>query len=163
MDFEDTAVRLWKRLEREERVAAASRFFEEPPQEVLGSAIAAIIKARHLRPQVARAMAPEEQGRALASVLDPGEPLASSLLVALHLGARREMLATFLDAAGLPHEDGILKEEADAVDLDDSRLRAGVDALKARFQPHEIRTYLNTLWLQDPDRWARLRELADVA
>src|SRR3954469_14969283 len=118
MDFEETAVRLWKRLEREERVAAATRFFEEPSQEVYGSALGAIVKARHLRPQVARSMPVEEQARALASVLDPGEPVAASLLVALHLGDRRDMLTTFLDAVGLPHEDGILKEEADTVALD---------------------------------------------
>jgi hypothetical protein len=159
MDFEDTAVRVWKRLEREERVAAATRFFEEPAQEVLGSALGAIIKARHLRPQVARSMPPEEQARALASVLDPGEPVAASLLVALHLGGRRDMLATFLDAMGLPHEQGILKDEADATSLDEQRLRAGLDALEARFGAHEIRTYLNTLWLQDPERWDGLRRL----
>ena len=159
MDFEDTAVRAWKKLEREERVAAAARFFEEPPQEVLGSALGAIIKARHLRPQVARSMPPEEQARALASVLDPGETVAAALLVALHLGARREMLKVFLDALGLPHEDGMLKEEADAIVLDDARLRAGLAALEARFSAAEIRTYLNTLWLQDPERWEGLKGL----
>ena len=74
-------------------------------------ALAAVVKARHMRPQVARALPPEEQARALASVLDVGEPVASSLLVALHLGERRPMLATFLDAAGLPHENGLLKDE----------------------------------------------------
>jgi hypothetical protein len=161
MNFEETAVRLWKRLEREEKVAAAGRFFAEPSQEVYGSALGAIVKARHLRPQVARSMSPEEQGRALASVLDPGEPVAAALLVALHLGARRDMLGTFLDAVGLPHEDGILKEEAEATTLDEARLRAGLDALKARFRGHEIRTYLNTLWLQDPDRWEGLRGLPE--
>jgi len=159
MEFETTAVRLWKRLEREDRVAAAARFFEEPAQEVLGGALGAIIKARHLRPQVARSMPPDEQARALAGVLDPGEPVAAALLVALHLGSRRPMLTAFLDAVGLPHEDGILKEEADAVALDESRLRAGVDALKGKFDEAAIRTYLNTLWLQDPDRWGGLREL----
>jgi hypothetical protein len=163
MNFEETAVRLWKRLERDEKVAAAGRFFAEPPQEVYGSALGAIVKARHLRPQVARSMSPEEQGRALASVLDPGEPVAAALLVALHLGARREMLTAFLDAVGLPHEDGILKEEADAVTLDDKRLRAGLDSLKPRFTAHQIRTYLNTLWLQDPDRWDGLRGLPEPA
>jgi len=162
MDFEDTAVRLWKRLEREERIAAATRFFEDPSPEVMAGALGAIIKARHLRPQVARSLPPEEQARALASVLDPGEPVASSLLVALHLGARRPMLSTFLDAVGLPHEDGLLKDEADAATLDDAHLRAGLAALKARFTPHEIRTYLNTLWLQDPDRWSALGPLADT-
>ena len=161
MNFEETAVRLWKRLEREEKIAAAGRFFAEPPPEVYGSALGAIVKARHLRPQVARSMSPDEQGRALASVLDPGEPVAAALLVALHLGARREMLGVFLDAVGLPHEDGILKEEADAVTLDQAKLAAGVTALGARYGAHEIRVYLNTLWLQDPDRWAALRALPD--
>ena len=159
MEFDETAVRVWKRLGREEKIAAAARFFEEPAQEVYASAVGAIIKARHLRPQVARSMPPEEQGRALASVLDPGEPVAAALLVALHLGARREMLRVFLDAVGLPHEDGILKEEADAVDLREPRLRAGAEALKAKFRTDEIRTYLNTLWLQDPERWDGLRAL----
>ena len=159
MEFEETAVRVWKRLGREEKIAAAARFFEEPAQEVYASAIGAIIKARHLRPQFARSMPPEEQGRALASVLDPGETVAAALLVALHLGARREMLRVFLDALTLPHEDGILKEEADAVELDESKLRAGAEALKTRFSAEEIRTYLNTLWLQDPERWDGLRAL----
>src|SRR6185436_12281280 len=111
MPFEKTATRLWKRLTREERLTAASAFWHEPPQEVAGSALAAIVKARHLRPQVARALDEEEKARSLASVLDPGETVASALLVALHLGERRPILAAFLDAAGLPHENGVLKEE----------------------------------------------------
>ena len=98
MTLERTAVRLWKRLTREERLAAARGFFREPPPELMGSALAAIIKARHLRPQVARSMPPEEQARALASLLEPGETVAAGLLVALHLGERRALLATFLDA-----------------------------------------------------------------
>ena len=159
MEFEETAVRVWKRLGREDKIAAAARFFEEPAQEVYASAVGAIIKARHLRPQVARSMPPEEQGRALASVLDPGEPVAAALLVALHLGPRREMLRVFLDAVGLPHDDGILKEEAQAASIDEAQLRAGADALKAKFSADEIRTYLNTLWLQDPEGWNALRAL----
>jgi hypothetical protein len=65
----------------------------------------------------------------------------------------------FLDAVGLPHEDGILKEEADAVDLGEGKLRSGAEALKSKFSADEIRTYLNTLWLQDPERWDGLRAL----
>ena len=159
MNFEETAVRLWKRLEREEKIAAAGRFFAEPPPEVYGSALGAIVKARHLRPQVARSMSPEEQGRALASVLDPGEPVAAALLVALHLGARREMLGVFLDAVGLPHEDGILKEEADAAPPSrEADIRTALSSLGAYPADH-VRTYLNTLWLQDPERWGSLERL----
>src|SRR5262245_43097483 len=90
--LEQTATRLWKRMGRDERLAAARHFFAEPAPELLGSAIAALVKARHLRPQVARAMAAEEQAKALAAVSDPGESLASGLVVALHLAERREIL-----------------------------------------------------------------------
>ena len=159
--LEHTAGRLWKRLSREDRLAAARHFFAQPPQAVFGSALAALVKARHLRPQVARSMPPEEQARALASVLDVGETLAASLLVALHLGDRRALLGVFLDAAGLPHEDGLLKEEADAVAFADDNARAGVRALAAAFPREQVEVYLNTLWLQDPDRWAPLEHSSD--
>ena len=155
MPFEKTATRLWKRLTREERLTAASAFWHEPPQEVAGSALAAIVKARHLRPQVARALDEEEKARSLASVLDPGETVASALLVALHLGERRPILAAFLDAAGLPHENGVLKEE-DSTPLSEDAARAGVRALLAAYPRAHVETYLNTLWLQDPERWEPL-------
>jgi hypothetical protein len=155
MPFEKTATRLWKRLTREERLAAASAFWRETPQEVAGSALAAIVKARRLRPQVARALDDEEKARTLASVLDPGETVASALLVALHLGERRPILASFLDAAGLPHENGVLKEE-DTTALTEDAARAGVRALAASYPRDHVETYLNTLWLQDPDRWEAL-------
>ena len=164
MRFEPTAARLWKRLSRDERNAAASSFWKDTPPEVTGMALGAVIKARHMRPQVARSLPPEEQARALASVLDVGEPVASSLLVALHLGDRRSMLATFLDAAGLPHENGLLKDDAAEGAVAEESARKGIAALRAAgHSPEQVRTYLNTLWLQDPDRWKVLEDAPEPA
>jgi hypothetical protein len=161
LNLERTAVRVWRRLTREERVAAATTFWQDPPQEVAGSALGALVRAGHLRPQVARSMPAAERAKRLAAVLDPGEIVASSLLVALHLGHRREMLATFLDALGFAHEDGVIAEEetaaADAVPSE--KLRSGLAALRAKHGAHEIETYLNTLWLQDPERWGGLQSI----
>ena len=161
MKFEPTASRVWKTLTRDARLEAATSFFREPSQETIGLALAALVRVRRMRPQAARALSPEEQARTLAGLLDPGEPLSSSLLVALHLGSRRPMLATFLDAASLPHEDGLLKEEADAVTLTEENVKAGLQALAAAHPPAAVKTYLNTLWLQDPERWAALETLPD--
>jgi len=162
--FEPTAARLWKRLSRDERNAAAASFWKDTPAEVTGMALGALIKARHMRPQVARSLPPEEQARALASVLDVGEPVASSLLVALHLGDRRSMLATFLDAAGLPHDNGLLEDNAEQGAVAEESARKGVAALRAAgHSPEQVRTYLNTLWLQDPDRWKALEDLSELA
>jgi hypothetical protein len=163
MVFQSTATRLWKSLTPEERLRAASAFFAEPPQELAGAAVGALVKARHLRPQAARSLPPDAQARILATVLEPGEPLAQGLLVGLHLAERRALLGAFLDALRLPHEEGILKEEADAEPpVDAAGARAALGALSA-FPAEEVRTYLNTLWLQDPGRWQALEGLYSPA
>jgi hypothetical protein len=158
MQFDKTATRLWKRLTREERAAAATHLFAESAPELLGTALAAIIKARKLRPQVARALPHAEQASMLAGVLEPGEGLAASLLVALHLGERRPLLRAFLDAQGLPHEDGILKDDEDAP-VDPAKLREAVARLYAEQPREQVTLYLNTLWLQDVERWGSLADL----
>ena len=56
MPFHPTAQRLWKSLTPEERLAAAAHFWKEPPAEVAGTALGVLVKARHLRPQAARAL-----------------------------------------------------------------------------------------------------------
>jgi hypothetical protein len=160
MPFERTATRVWRRLTPEERLAAATRFWEQPGQEVVASALAAIVKARRLRPQVARSLPDDTKARTLAALVDPGgEPVAAALLVALHLGERRGMLVAFLDALGLPHEEGLLRDEA-AGAVDAEAARGGVQVLLERFPADQVRTYLNTLWLQDPERWASLEAVA---
>lgn len=160
MSFESTATRLWKRLSREERLAAAAAFWEDTPPELVGGALGAIASARHLRPQVARTMPPEARVQALAGILEPGEMVAANLLVALHLSARRPMLSAFLDALGMPHENGVLKDEAEGVKPPTAEtIREAARRLLASFPKAEVAVYLNTLWLQDPDRWAALAEV----
>ena len=122
----------------------------------MGLADAAVIKVLHVRPQAVRTLANERKASALASVTEMSELLAASLLVALHLGERRPLLAAFLDATGLPHDNGLLAEDAAAAPVPEETARRGVDALLAAFPPQQVRTYLNTLWLQDHDRWEAL-------
>ena len=161
MPFHRTSQRLWKSLGPEERRAAATAFFQEPPAEVAGTALGVLVKARHMRPQAARALAPEAQARILATVLEPGETLAAALLVSLHLAHRRPLLAAFLDALGLPHEDGLLREETEPPPLRGDEARKAASALGA-FPRAEVTTYFNTLWLQDPERWQVLETVAET-
>jgi hypothetical protein len=160
MAFETTATRLWKKLPREERLAAATAFWNETSTEAAIAALQAIMKVRKLRPQVARSLPLEERIQALASLLDPGETVAASLLVALHLAERRPMLGAFLDALGLPHEDGVLKQEAEEqAPPSEPSLQAAAAKLRGAFPEGQVAAYLNTLWLQDPERWGGLAGL----
>jgi hypothetical protein len=159
MNFEPSGARLWKRLPREDKRQAALVFFHEPPPELYASALSAIIRTRKLRPQVARALPPEEQAVALSTVLDPGEPLCAALLIALHLGERRPLLGAFLDALGLPHENGLLKEDADEGPLSDEVVQKAARSVAASFPREHLETYFNVLWMQDPERWSALEKL----
>jgi hypothetical protein len=161
--FVTTAARLWKRLTSAEKLAASTHFWRETPEDVAGAAFVAMARARHMRPQAARALKTDERARILATLAEPGETVAAALLVALHLGERRPLLAAFLDSLGLPHEDGILKEEASQSPPPSADQAAtALQKLLERFAPQEVATYLNTLWLQDPDHWHSLEALSDA-
>jgi hypothetical protein len=155
-----TATRVWKHLPPQDRLTAAISFFGEVPAELAGVALGALAKARNMRPQAARRLPVDAQARILATVLEPGEPLAQGLLVALHLADRRPLLSAFLDALGLPHEGGVIKEEADGAAITPEQARTAVQALSS-FPREQVLTYLNTLWLQDPARWAALEATAE--
>ncbi|HVO13327.1 MAG TPA: hypothetical protein VMX54_21490 [Vicinamibacteria bacterium] len=161
MTLQPTATRLWKHLPPDERRRAANAFFANTPAELAAIALGALAKARHMRPQAARKLPPEAQARILASTLDPGEPLAQGLLVALHLSERRPLLGAFLDALGLPHEEGLLEEDAEsAPPVTEEAARQAVAALSG-FPREHVLTYLNTLLLQDAERWAALEHAVE--
>jgi hypothetical protein len=160
VEFDLSAGRIWRRLAREERLLAARHFWNEPASEAVGHAQAAIVKVLHVRPQAVRTLPVERKVAALASVAEPSEILAASLLVALHLGERRALLGAFLDACGLAHDQGLLPEDAAAEPVPEAAARRGVAALLAGHPRDHVRTYLNTLWLQDHDRWEALERAA---
>ncbi|MET0551436.1 MAG: hypothetical protein ABW221_00260, partial [Vicinamibacteria bacterium] len=133
MELDLSAGRVWRRLTREERLAAARLFWVDPASEAAPHALSAIVQVLHVRPQAVRAVPVERKTAALASVTEPTELLAASLLVALHLGERRALLAAFLDAVGLAHDQGLLAEDASAEPVTEAAARRGVDAIAAAF------------------------------
>jgi hypothetical protein len=57
---------------------------------------------------------------------------------------------------GLPHENGLLKDDAEPAAITEAPARRAVSALAAAFPAPQVLTYLNALWLQDPERWSAL-------
>ena len=132
MGFSKTFTRLWKRLTPEERQTAAAAFWKEPSGESAATALAAIVKARHLRPQVARSLPVETKARALAGVLDPGEGVAASLVVVLHLDEREaeKLLALHDPLAALAEtDDDVLSELIAQVETENEAVRKLLDEM----------------------------------
>jgi hypothetical protein len=161
MAFETSTVRLWRALPREDRVAAATTFWNRPTEE--GAALAAreIVKILRVRPQALGHVPLAQRVSAVAGLAHPPETLADALLVALHVGPRRALLVDFLEAAGIPHQDGVIAEDAELAPVSEETARKALAALRVRGHADAaIRAYWNALWLQDRERWAALETVA---
>lgn len=107
------------------------------------------------RPKFVASLPPQRKAKHLAHF--PGMPdvLAARLLVSYHLAHQRPMMAAFLDALGIPHEDGLINDELDTA-VDPETLAKGVAALRAAYPAADVGLYFETLRLQDPDTWGGL-------
>jgi hypothetical protein len=88
------------------------------------------------------------------------EDIIVDLLMAFHLKERVPLLSAFLDAAGIPHTEGVTEPDAD-VNLDAARLNAAADAVMANFPAHECQVYFATLIALEGGAWASLEPRLD--
>jgi hypothetical protein len=67
------------------------------------------------------------------------------------------MMAAFLDAIGVAHDDGRIDSETSGpIEVAPDRLQAAANDLVQRFPPDEVVTYFLTLLMQDPRAWQGL-------
>ncbi|MEO6525073.1 MAG: hypothetical protein ABIP93_00445 [Gemmatimonadaceae bacterium] len=155
-DPKSTTIRkLWKALTPEERAAAiAAALADDENGWVKSTTRAAIAGALKFRPQTV-ATWPRQKMISEAARLPLDDPqLLSAYLVDLHLGTRRPMMVAFLDAAGVPHEEGRIDTEASApIAVPPEKLHSAADALAGQFPIDDVVTYFLTLLLQDAETW----------
>lgn len=149
--------KLWKDLSADKRLAVADAFWRDnstgggvDPQKL--EVIVAIARRLNFRPKSVQALAVERRARHFAQMNDVSDLVATRALIAYHLTAQRPMMATFLDAVGLAHEDGVITAE-EVPTPEAGRLAAGVQALRAAFPADDVALYLNTLVAIDGDTW----------
>src|SRR5215207_6821606 len=148
-----TIRKLWKALTPEERSAAiTASLVDDENGWVKTTTRAAVAGAIKFRPQTV-ATWPRQKLIAEAARLPLDDvQLLSAFLVDLHLGTRRPMMAAFLDAVGVNHDDGRIDTEATGpIEVAPETLRAAADDVARRFPLDEVVTYFLTLLLQDPE------------
>jgi hypothetical protein len=154
------ASKLWKDMTPEQRLAAATAFWEEAKgsegwnqQHV--EALLALAKRLNFRPKSIQALPVEKRSRYLAGLPEISDGVAGRALVAYHLSARRPMMVAFLDLLGVAHENGIIGDEARPA-FEPAKLAEAAAGLGKQFPPEDVWLYLNTLLTQDPDTWGGL-------
>ena len=70
------------------------------------------------------------------------------------------MMGAFLDALGIAHEDGMIRDEATTPDP--AKLTAAVAAIAGAYPAADVALYLKTLLYQDPETWRPLQDAPEA-
>ena len=151
---------LWKGMSEDQRLRAADAFWREADgadQQI--EAMVLLAQRLKARPKFIATLPVDKKAKHLAHYVGMPDTLAARLLVSYHLAHQRPMMAAFLDALGIVHDNGLINDElSGAVPAD--KLQVGAAALSAAYPAEQVRLYFETLVLQDPDTWAGLAPLA---
>ena len=152
---------LWASLEPEVRLTAARSLYshdwgESPTRR---EADFAIMQGMRFRESAVRQLSIDKRASYLARSIRPTESLAGSLLLALHLEHRRAMLAAFLDALKIPHDNGLIAEDHETKPQSTAALEKAAKSLRDAFPADEVELYLATLYVLDRHTWAGIAAL----
>jgi len=156
-----TPARMWRHLTTEQRQKVALAFWKD--EEAADDQVqAALLIAQHkkFRPKTVVGLDEERKAKHLASIAAMPEPLAARALIVYHLAEQRPMMGAFLDALGIAHENGVIKD--DGVKPEASKIASAAAKIGKEFPADDVRLYLTTLVCQDPETWGALSELPQL-
>jgi hypothetical protein len=140
----------------ERRLEAAELFWaDEESAEQQIEAVSAIAGHMKFRTKSVIALPVEKKARYLVGLPAIADSVAARVLVHYHLERQRAMMAAFLDALGIAHDNGLITEET-VPKPDRERLKSAVATLAASYPSEDVGLYFATLVSQDPDTWGEL-------
>jgi hypothetical protein len=155
-----TIRKLWKALTPEERALGISAALADDENGWVKTTTRGAVAAAHkFRPQTVATWPKAKLVSEAARLPLDDVQLLSAYVVDLHLGHRRAMMAAFLDALGIPNDNGRIDSETTEVGPQDpAAVRKAADTIAAQFPADEVVTYFLTLLLQDAAVWNGLVE-----
>ena len=154
---------LWKALPPEKKLQAAEAFWSDHEGGMeQAEAVALIARQIKFRPKSVLTLPVEKKARHLAGLAQVSDLLAARLLIAYHLEHQRPMMGAFLDALGIAHEDGLIKDESPKTP-DAATLDKGVKELAAKYPKQDVARYFWALLWQDPETWGGLKGRPELA
>jgi hypothetical protein len=153
---------LWKKMPSDRRKQAADAFWgDESGAAEHAHAITAIAQRLKFRANSVAVLPKAKKIQYLLELPVVPEIVAARLLVSYHFEHQRPLMAAFLDALGVAHENGLIGDQA-VIPQEPEKLQAAVKATAASFPAEELALYLSTLAFQDPETWGRLADLPEA-
>lgn len=155
--------RVWRMMPADLRTSAAAAFWSDD-QAALEQAEAVGLISRQIkfRPKSVLSLPVEKKAKYLAGLAQVSDLLAARLLIAYHLAHQRPMMGAFLDSLGIPHEDGLIKDESPKAP-DAATLDKAVKELAAKYPKPDVARYFWALLWQDTEMWGGLQGRPELA
>jgi len=147
---------VWDLMDDDEKKAAAVGFWNGADRESRSALEMALAAELKFRQQSVRQLSAEKVAGRLVRLADSlPETVLFQYLFHLHMDQRRPLMVGYLDAVGLPHDDGALDlpDEFEGPDADKVE-KAGRELAKSRGK--EALIYLGTLMVADGEFWSGL-------
>jgi len=136
-------------------------FTRESDKPAYKSTLNAVAQARHVRPIFLERQPRVQRHAAMVATLSkPALEAAAAALIRVWLVKKqRPMLVDFLNALGLPNNEGVVDDLPG--EIDDTKLKSAVDALLAKYPPEAVAVYLNAFNDMNQANWANLKTMLE--
>ncbi len=147
---------VWELMSDEDKKTAAIAFWQGADRESRAALEMALAQDLKFRPQSVRQLSAERVSGRLVRMADTlPDTVLFQYLFHLHMDERRPLMVEFLDAVGLPHDDGALDLPDDFDGPDADKVTASARDLAAS-KGTEALVYLGTLLVADGEFWEGL-------
>ena len=152
---------VWDLMTDDERQLAAQALWRDADHDARTVVETALAKELKFRTHALRKLPVEKLAARLVRMApEMPDTLLFQFLFYLHMGERRPLMVEFLDAVGVPHDDGVLNLPDDAEPPAKDKVdKAGRGLLEAH--DHEALVYLATLRVADKQLWEGLDGLLE--
>jgi hypothetical protein len=156
-----TPSRLWKRLTADQRARVARAFWADPDAtDDQVQAALLIAQQKKFRPKTVIGLDLDRKARHLATLGTVPDQIAGRALIVYHLAEHRPMMGAFLDALGIEHENGLIKD--DEVKPAAEKIAPAAGQIAQQYPAEDVNLYLNTLLSQDAETWGALKDVPET-
>ena len=139
-----------------QRHQAAEAFWTDEESIVEQAEVMALIARKlNFRFKSVQSRPKERKVKHLMTLGNVSDGVSGRLLDSYHLAHQRPMMAAFLDALGIQHEDGLIAQD-ETPKPEPEKLAAAATSLREAFPSQDVDLYFSTLTLQDPETWGGL-------
>jgi hypothetical protein len=149
---------IWKHLGDRRLVAAEAFYADSALKEFHRAADGYIARTKNFRPPFVKRLPVAKRASYLATLPIPPD-LMGQLIISYHFAHQRPLMASFLNALGIPNDNGLISEDIDSTPPTGEKLTEAVNSIKANYPPDDVYIYLATIHSQNPSAWQGLEPL----